>query len=106
MTRVVNVRREPCDVSIMRPGPWGNPHYVGHCRRCGRTHDRAEAIALYRAEKLAELNAYPERWGDLDALRGRRLGCVCRPLPCHGDVLVDLLKLSDQLSREVGGESK
>jgi hypothetical protein len=90
-TTVVNVRREPCDVSIMRPGPWGNPHHVGLCRRCGRTHTRAEAIALYRAETHAELASGQLRREELEVLRGKRLGCVCAPLACHGDVLVDLL---------------
>jgi hypothetical protein len=90
-TTVVNVRREPCDINIMRPGPWGNPHYVGFCRRCGRTHTRGEAIASYREELKARLAADPVLRAELEGLRGKRLGCVCKPLACHGDVIVELL---------------
>jgi hypothetical protein len=28
---------------------------------------------------------------DIDELRGKVLGCFCKPHPCHGDVLVELL---------------
>lgn len=28
---------------------------------------------------------------DIDELRGKILGCFCKPAPCHGDVLVELL---------------
>jgi hypothetical protein len=27
----------------------------------------------------------------IGALRGKTLGCWCRPLPCHGDVLIRLV---------------
>lgn len=29
---------------------------------------------------------------DLEPLRGKRLACWCHPLPCHGDVIVELLE--------------
>ena len=28
-------------------------------------------------------------------LRGKRLGCVCKPKACHGDVLVELIEGPD-----------
>ena len=31
----------------------------------------------------------------LPDLEGMRLGCWCAPLPCHGDVLVKLLRNDD-----------
>ena len=33
----------------------------------------------------------PELLGQLEELRGKTLVCHCKPLPCHGDVLVELL---------------
>jgi hypothetical protein len=27
----------------------------------------------------------------LDELEGKTLGCFCKPKPCHGDVLLELL---------------
>lgn len=61
---------------------WANPFKIG------RDGDRATVIARYRDEHLA---AHPELLASREELRGKRLGCWCPPLPCHGDVLVDLL---------------
>lgn len=65
---------------------WHNPFFVK-----GDTDEaRAEAVAKYRQYLLSK----PSLLGSLHELRGQRLGCWCksRPnVPCHGDVLVDLL---------------
>ena len=34
---------------------------------------------------------------DLLSLDGKRLGCYCKPKPCHGDVLVELVKIAKEL---------
>jgi hypothetical protein len=82
MTLVVNCRRDPYDVFIGRPGPWGNPFVIG------RDGSRAEVIRLYAQWIVTQ----PRLIADLPSLRGRRLGCYCKPLPCHGDVLVRLVE--------------
>lgn len=81
-TRVVNLRRERCDVRICRPGRWGNPF------RIGRDGARDEVIAKYEAW----LRSRPDLLARLPELAGKRLGCWCAPLPCHGDVLVRLVR--------------
>jgi hypothetical protein len=47
-----------------------------------------------RAQVLADYEAYvrrtPELMAALPSLGGQRLGCWCKPLPCHGDVLARL----------------
>ncbi len=106
-TRVVNLRREAYDVYIGRPGkgslgPFGNPYRVGGwCSRCGHVHASAEAtLACYRAylfDRAGRDRAFAEH---LRALRGKRLGCFCKPGPCHGDVIVEWLDAD--LAREVG----
>ena len=83
-TVLVNVkhRGQGHDVMIGRPGPWGNPFVIG------RDGDRAEVIAKYKTyilDNTALLKRLPE-------LHGKRLGCFCRPAPCHGDVLLDLIE--------------
>ncbi len=80
-TRVVNLNRSEFDVFIGRPSRWGNPFVVG------RDGTRAEVIAKYRDYILSRDDLLAE----LESLRGKQLGCYCRPLPCHGDVLVELL---------------
>lgn len=85
MTRVVHCKRESFDVYIGRPSPWGNPF----------SHLAASAARFRVATREASITEY-ERWlrarPDLverarTELRGRVLGCWCKPLACHGDVL-------------------
>lgn len=74
------------DISITRPGPWGNPFIIG-------VHGtRTEVIAKY-AEWLPN---QPDLMARLPELRGKVLGCACRAdQRCHGDViLAELSKLN------------
>ena len=83
MTRVVNVHDEPCDVLIMRPSKWGNPFEITD--KC----PRELAIAKYEVH----VRRSPALLAALPELAGKRLGCCCREgAPCHGHVLVRLLK--------------
>lgn len=86
--RVVHWRREPYDVYIGRPSPWGNPfsHREGTQARY-RVDSRAEAVTRYEDY----IRASPGLLRLLPTLRGKRLGCWCAPKACHGDVLVKLL---------------
>ena len=82
MTTVVNVKDGLWvdgyfDVFIGRPSKWGNPFIIG------RDGDRLEVIEKYQKW----LKTQPHLLGSLDELRGKRLGCFCSPLPCHGDIL-------------------
>jgi len=76
--RVVHCEREPYDVYIGRPGPWGNPWPVGDYGT------REQVIALYEDHLLHSKDLRAR----LPELRGKVLGCWCAPLPCHGDVLL------------------
>jgi len=81
MTRVVNLRREPYDVLIDRNTKWGNPFKIG------KDGTREEVIAKHAdwiKTQNALLAAAPRE------LRGKRLGCHCKPLACHGDILAKL----------------
>lgn len=79
-TTVVDVRVSHYDVLIARPSPWGNPFKVG------RDGTRAECIQKYRVW----IHEQPHLLARIHELRGKRLGCYCAPLPCHGDVLADI----------------
>lgn len=92
MARVVHLRTEPYDVYIGRGSPWGNPYRVG---RGGWT--RREAIKNFRGFAKARLQNYPD-W--LEPLRDKVLGCFCKPLACHGDVLVELLGEEEHDARD------
>lgn len=81
-TRVVHCKKEKFDVYIGRPSKWGNPF------RIGRDGSRKDVIELYRQWALNN----PVLLNSLHELRGKTLGCWCKPLPCHGDVLVELVE--------------
>lgn len=95
MTRVVNMRRgELYDVYIGRPGrgmagTFGNPYPAGKtCNRCGQLHvDGDSTLSCFEAYFLDRVNR--DRAFRLQALhlRGKVLGCFCKPSRCHGDVI-------------------
>ena len=84
-TTVVNKRKEPFDIYIGRPGKWGNPFVMS-----GST-TREIAIQKYREWILTQ----PQLLADIGSLKGKRLGCYCKPLACHGDVLAELANSCD-----------
>ena len=94
MTRIVHCKKETFDVYIGRPGKWGNPYsHKSGTKAQFRVATLEEAIAKYREYLLgneALLAALPE-------LEGKTLGCWCKPGPCHGDVLVEILEQRNQL---------
>ncbi len=84
MSRRKGWRKPDNTVYVGRPGKFGNPFPV---EQLGRD----EAIRRYEAW-IQE----PEQKGLFDVaratLRGKNLGCWCRPgLPCHADVLLRLV---------------
>lgn len=89
MTKVVNIYKEPYDTYIGRPSAWGNPFSTQASSLAEyRVKDRETAIRLYREYAIAKLELEP-KW--LEPLRGKTLGCFCKPQGCHGDVIVELL---------------
>ncbi len=102
-TTVVKIQRrggqvvQDCDIYIGRrvarggwdlpASKWANPYSVA---ACGGSAERA--VALYGTYLLTK----PELVAALGELRGKRLGCWCKPGPCHGDVLVCLANTLEQ----------
>jgi hypothetical protein len=85
VTEVVNIRGSATyDVYIGRPSKFGNPFLVGE------DGSREEVISLYREWILTQ----PELLDALHELKGKRLGCYCAPLACHGDVLAEMAERS------------
>jgi hypothetical protein len=89
-TRVVHCQKEPYDVYIGRPSDWGNPftHIKDKSTRAEFiVRNREEAISKYREWVISQ----PEMMKRLEDLRGKTLGCWCKPKSCHGDVIIELL---------------
>ena len=80
-TTVVNLRYEKYDVYIGRGSKWGNKYIIG------KDGNREEVVDKY--EKDIRQNEH--LLSLLYELKNKRLGCFCKPLSCHGDVLVKLI---------------
>lgn len=92
MIKVVHCKKEPYDVYIGRPSKWGNPFTHIKDRQTKAefiVETREEAIAKYREWIVTQSNLL----GDLYELKDQTLGCWCTPQACHGDVLVELVKI-------------
>jgi hypothetical protein len=89
--RVVNRRQESFDVYIGRGSKWGNPFThlpVGQTQAQVQCKTREESIARYRAYVMTN----DRLMASLPELKGKTLGCYCKPQSCHGDVLVELVE--------------
>lgn len=101
-TTIVNIRKEKCDLYIGRSRQshlhFGNPFHIGP------NGTREEVINNYelwlRGCAFTELEQPRRRWilGVLHNIEGKKLGCYCAPLPCHGNVLIKLLEEYKQLT--------
>lgn len=90
-TVVVNLRDAPYDVYIGRAGH-GEDGYFGNPFKDGT---REENIAKFREWFWRRVNSDREYARCVSQLRGKRLGCFCKPLPCHGDVIAAWLDAPD-----------
>jgi hypothetical protein len=89
MARVVNLKYEKYDVFIGRGSIWGNPFtYLPQSVVKFTVDTREQAIGAYEIWILTQ----PHLLARLHTLKGKVLGCYCKPLACHGDVLVKLIK--------------
>ena len=80
-TTVVNIKHgDRYDEYIGRGSQWGNPFKIG------KDGNRKQVIEMY--EKWIVDQDYLME--DIPELKGKILGCHCKPNPCHGDVLVRL----------------
>ena len=86
-TTVVNLNNDEYDVYIGRGSKWGNPFIIG------KDGSRKEVIDKYRNYILSN----KELFNSIDELKGKILGCYCKPKSCHGDVLIELLENKDIL---------
>jgi hypothetical protein len=96
---VVNISSgEPYDVYIGRgrcprtgsESPWGNPF------RIGPDGSRDDVIDKYASWIVRQ----PRLMSRIKELRGKRLGCWCSPLRCHGHILVEFANMPEEENEE------
>lgn len=93
-TAVVNIKAhpeaklDPDYVYIGRGSRWGNK--FSHLPNTKATHivgSREEAVQAYKIDLWAKIKSGEVSQFDLAELKGKTLGCYCKPQACHGDVL-------------------
>lgn len=82
---VVNLKKESYDVYIGRGSLWGNPFIVRSEK------GRKKAIRDYKKYLIEKISKGEITKEHLLALKGKRLGCFCRPLSCHGEVIAHIV---------------
>jgi len=84
--QVVNLRNSEYDIYIGRGSKWGNPLKIGI------NGSREDVIHQYKDMLLHNKILL----ASLKELDGKRLGCFCKPLACHGDILIEFRELQLQ----------
>jgi len=98
LTRVINIkaateyqskRSTPKYEYIGRGSYWGNPYSMYE-----EGDDREEVIRKFKYD--FDYEKFPNKdKSEVYKLAGKRLGCFCKPLACHGDVIASFLNSWD-----------
>ena len=82
--KVVNRHSERFQIYIGRGTMWGNPYIIG---RDGSREVVLDKYKKYLWQRMKD-QGFRKALMNLD---GKILGCSCKPLPCHGDILVNAI---------------
>jgi hypothetical protein len=85
-TVVVNIHKESFDVYIGRRGR-GQDGYFGNRFRIGHGVSREDTVKRFQRDFIDRIEKDSEFKHRILALKGKRLGCFCKPKACHGDVI-------------------
>ncbi|AZD91064.1 MULTISPECIES: DUF4326 domain-containing protein [Pseudomonas] len=81
---------ESYDVYIGRGTLWGNPYQMG------KEGTRDEVIEKFSYDFEKRFLKFSEKFDEnIEKLRGKTLGCHCKPAPCHGDIIAKYLNSQD-----------
>jgi hypothetical protein len=87
MTRVVHCKKEKYDVYIGRPSIFGNPFSIG------KDGNRKEVIAKFGVYFFKRIMTDENFYHSVSELKGKILGCWCKPEDCHGDIIATYLEI-------------
>jgi hypothetical protein len=91
--KVVHCKKDRYDVYIGRGSRWGNPYsHKEGTAASWIVETREDAIRLYEEWLRAQPDLVAAAKKEL---KGKTLGCWCKPLACHGDVLLKIANEED-----------
>lgn len=88
-TKVVNLYKEPYDIYIGRAGKGQNGYFGNPFQLKGRP--RGSTLEDYRRYFYNRIETDSEFKENVLKLKGKTLGCFCKPNPCHGDIIKEYL---------------
>lgn len=90
-TELVNISRHGKEGVRMidRDTRFGNPFRL---EEDGGEYTREESVEAYREWFQDKIESDPKFRDAVENLRGKTLGCWCKPKPCHGDVILEYLR--------------
>jgi hypothetical protein len=87
-TRAVNIKYEDYDVYIGRAGR-GQDGYFGNPFVLKVGEPRGTSMEKYRTYFHERMKTDPEFCRRINGLKGKTLGCFCKPYSCHGDIIAE-----------------
>jgi len=95
ITKVVNIDKDKkYDVYIGRGSTWGNPYAIGfNGDDEGSRDDREKVIRKFKYDFDRGFLRFKKE--EVISLKGKVLGCHCKPAACHGDVIAAYLNSLD-----------
>lgn len=89
-TKVVNLYKEQYDVYIGRAGK-GRDGYFGNPFPLLKGDERGSTLEKYKQWFYNRLKIDREFELKISELKGKTLGCFCKPNACHGDIIKEYL---------------
>lgn len=89
-TTVVNIYKNKYDVYIGRAGR-GYDGYFGNPFSITNTCSRSDCISKFEKYFYERIKKDPIFAKRIQSLKGKVLGCFCKPLSCHGDIIAEYL---------------
>jgi len=80
-TKVVHCQKQEYDIYIGHGTIWGNPFIIG---KDGTRKEVIDKYRIYASTNQKIIDSLPD-------LKDKVLGCWCKPKPCHGDVLIEMI---------------
>jgi hypothetical protein len=94
-TTVVNIKNDKYDVYIGRWRKYGCFHgyngYFGNPFPITESCDREQCIAKFRDYFYKRITTDKVFAQKVKQLKGKVLGCFCKPQACHGDIIAEFL---------------
>lgn len=102
-TKAVNIYKHDFDMYIGRANalhkdaPFGNPFKLAN----STDEERTRELDKFKRYFLARIEADADFRRQVMALKGKRLGCYCKPLACHGDIIAEWVDANVNVGVEV-----